>query len=269
MVTWRKRLRNPKLIILHYLLLLSYALSETGSRFHFIDNTQIYGFESVTSFGGVVRKNYILETTGTGVAIFDLDNDGDDDVFIVTGARLDGIRTMGAQRHLLYRNDGHGRFEEIGAAAGLTATGWGQGVCAGDFDNDGFTDLLVTHYGTNRLLRNVAGRAFEDVTARVKLPTQGTRFGSGCAFLDYDRDGRLDLFVANYVGLDLTKTPPAGKDPTCVWKEIPVMCGPRGLKGWAGMAASGWEATTIFQIQTGRPWALPGNVLYVKDAKTS
>ena len=147
----------------------------------------------------------------------------------VNAGRLEGTRIVGVQRHLLYRNDGRGKFEEIGAAAGLTAADWGQGVCAGDFDNDGFTDLLITQYGTNRLLRNSAGRGFEDVTARVKLPTVGVRYGSGCAFVDYDRDGRLDLFVANYVDLDLAKTPAAGKDPTCVWKEIPVMCGPRGL----------------------------------------
>ena len=224
-----KRLCNRVFIILHYVFLAFLTASNTHNPFVFLDSTQTYGFDGVTTFGGVDRKNYILETTGTGVSIFDLDNDGDEDVFIVNGARLEGIRTVGAQRHHLYRNDGRGKFTEIGAAAGLAATGWGQGVCAGDFDNDGFTDLLITHYGSNRLLRNTGASAFEDVTARVKLPTSGTRFGSGCAFVDYDRDGRLDVFIANYVDLDLAKTAPAGKDPTCVWKEIPVMCGPRGL----------------------------------------
>ena len=229
MVAWGKRLRNRKIVVFHYLLALTLALPNTRSPFRFVDSTQAYGFDSVTVFGGLDRKSYILETTGTGVSIFDLDNDGDEDVFIVSGARLEGTRTVSAQRHLLYLNDGHGHFQEIGAAAGLTATGWGQGVCAGDYDNDGFTDLLVTHYGVNRLLRNTGRAAFEDVTARVKLPVTGVRFGSGCAFTDYDRDGRLDIFVANYVDLDLAKTAPAGKDASCVWKEIPVMCGPRGL----------------------------------------
>ena len=214
---------------MHYVFLACLFASNTHNPFVFVDSTQTYGFEGVTTFGGIDRKNYILETTGTGISIFDLDNDGDDDVLIVNGARLEGIRTVGAQRHHLYRNDGKGKFTEIGAAAGLTATGWGQGVCAGDFDNDGFTDLVITHYGANRLLRNTGASTFDDVTARVKLPSTGTRFGSGCAFVDFDRDGRLDLFIANYVDLDLAKTAPAGRDPTCVWKEIPVMCGPRGL----------------------------------------
>ena len=215
--------------ILHCLLAAGLAFSESVEPFHFVDRTQAFGFDRVTVFGGGDRKAYILETTGTGAAIFDLDNDGDEDVLIVNGARLDGTRTVGALRHLLYVNDGHGKFAEAGVAAGLMASGWGQGVCAGDFDNDGFTDLLITHYGVNRLLKNAGGKKLEDVTARAKLPIEGVRYGSGCAFLDYDRDGRLDLFVANYVDLDLAKTAPAGKDPTCVWKEIPVMCGPRGL----------------------------------------
>lgn len=163
------------------------------------------------------------------MALLDVDNDDDEDILIVSGARLEGVKTVEPQRHFLYRNDGGGKFAEVGEAFGMAATGWGQAVCAGDYDNDGYTDLLITHYGTNRLLRNKAGRSFEDVTARAKLPVQGVRYGSGCAFVDYDRDGRLDLFVANYVDLELAKTAPAGKDPKCAWKEIPVMCGPSGL----------------------------------------
>lgn len=208
----------------------AYAISSGNhSAYHFTDLHESLAIIGTTTFGGVDRKNYILETTGNGAAIFDLENDGDEDLLIVNGARLEGIRTVSAQRPLLYRNLGGGRFEEIGGQAGLAAQGWGQGVCAGDYDNDGFTDLMLTHFGVNRLLRNTGQARFDDVTARLRLPVAGNRFGSGCAFTDYDRDGRLDIFIANYVDLDLAKTAPAGKDPSCVWKEIPVMCGPRGL----------------------------------------
>lgn len=229
MLAWVNRLRNRNHRRLAWLIFACAISSGNHNAYHFTDLHESLAIIGTTTFGGVDRKNYILETTGTGAAIFDLENDGDEDLLVVNGARLEGIRTVSAQRPYLYKNLGRGRFEEIGAAAGLTANGWGQGVCAGDFDNDGFTDLLITHYGVNRLLRNTGNLKFEDATARAKLPVVGTRFGSGCAFTDYDRDGRLDLFVANYVDLDLAKTAPAGKDPGCAWKEIPVMCGPRGL----------------------------------------
>jgi hypothetical protein len=178
--------------------------------------------------GGRSRKDYILETTGNGVAIFDYDGDGADDIFIANGTTLD--RHPGPRRlPQLYHNDGQGRFTEVGEKAGFTAEGWGQGVCVGDYDNDGRPDLLVTYYGTNRLYRNLGNGAFRDVTAQAKLPVEGVRYGSGCSFFDYDRDGHLDLFIANYVDLDLSQTPRPGSGSFCVWKEIPVMCGPRGL----------------------------------------
>ncbi|MEO8663542.1 MAG: CRTAC1 family protein, partial [Bryobacteraceae bacterium] len=108
-------------------------------------------------------------------------------------------------------------------------TGWGQGVCAGDFDNDGRSDLLITYFGHNVLYHNLGGGKFADVTAAAHLPVTGIRWGAGCTFLDYDRDGNLDLFVSNYVDLDLSKTPKAGQDPSCNWKGLSVMCGPTGL----------------------------------------
>ena len=178
--------------------------------------------------GGKARKDYILETTGNGVAIFDYDGDGAEDIFIANGATIE--HSPGAQ-HLpqLYHNDGRGHFTEIGKKAGFNVEGWGQGVCVGDYDNDGRPDLLITYYGHNRLYRNMGDGTFRDVTAEAKLPVDGIRYGSGCSFLDYDRDGNLDLFIANYVDLDLAKTPAPGSGAFCVWKEIPVMCGPRGL----------------------------------------
>lgn len=186
------------------------------------------GLTVKNTFGGVDRKQYILETTGNGVAIFDYDNDGRDDVFITNGTRL-GLDPSAASGPQLYHNLGNGKFVEVAAKAGLTAKGWGQGVCAGDFDNDGYIDLMVTFYGHNVLYRNKGNGTFEDVTEKAHLPITGTRYGAGCAFTDYDRDGHLDLFVSNYIDLDLKNTPTPGSNEFCEWKGIPVMCGPRGL----------------------------------------
>jgi hypothetical protein len=194
----------------------------------FEDVARSSGLTVPNTSGGKARKDYILETTGNGVAVFDYDGDGADDIFIANGTTLDrhpGTTSLPQ----LYHNDGHGRFTEVGAQAGFTGEGWGQGVCVGDYDNDGRPDLLVTYYGANRLYRNLGNGAFRDVTAQAGLSLDGIRYGSGCSFFDYDRDGNLDLFIANYVDLDLAKTPKPGSDAFCVWKEIPVMCGPRGL----------------------------------------
>jgi hypothetical protein len=196
-------------------------------RSNFHDIASDAGLRTVNVYGGIDRKDFILETTGNGVAIFDYDNDGRNDIFIANGRRLhDDHQTARPQ---LYHNDGNGHFTEVAEKAGFGAAGWQQGVCVGDYDNDGYPDLLVTAYGHNTLYRNRGDGTFEDVTEKAKLPVTGTRYGSGCSFVDYDRDGYLDLFVANYVDLDLKKTPYPGHGQFCVWKDIPVMCGPRGL----------------------------------------
>jgi enediyne biosynthesis protein E4 len=179
-------------------------------------------------YGGLSRKDYILETTGNGVAILDYDGDGRNDIFIANGTRLNGT-APGNGLPQLYHNEGGGRFKDVAGEAGFEALGWAQGVCVGDYDNDGRPDLLVTYYGHNVLYRNRGDGTFEDVTAKAHLPVTGMRYGSGCSFVDYDRDGYLDLFVANYVDLDLGATPHPGQGQYCVWKGIPVMCGPRGL----------------------------------------
>ena len=197
-----------------------------SSPFFFRDTAQTAGMQAKNVFGGIDRKDYILETTGNGVAIFDYDGDGRNDIFIVNGTRLNSTASSPPQ---LYHNEGNGHFRDVAESAGLTVTGWGQGVCVGDFDNDGHPDMLVTYYGHNILYRNRGDGTFEDVTAKAKLPTTGIRYGSGCSFVDYDRDGYLDLVVANYVDLDLDKTPRPGQSDFCEWISIPVMCGPRGL----------------------------------------
>ncbi len=170
--------------------------------------------------GGSTSKQYIVETTGSGVAFFDYDNDGYVDIFIVSGEG-------GTNR--LYHNERNGRFRDVTEAAGLHSSGWGQGVCAGDYDNDGYTDLFVTYWGQNRLYRNIGGKRFEDVTARAGLRQSRTRYNTGCAFLDYDNDGKLDLFAANYLQFDFASTPKPGANPYCFYRGTPVNCGPRGL----------------------------------------
>ena len=221
----------PKWRLCLGLILLTVLAAEATSPFRadFEDIARAAGLTVSNVFGGADRKDYILETTGNGVAIFDYDGDGQNDIFIANGTRLNSSASEHQTGPQLYHNLGNGRFKEVGRQAGFTRVGWAQGVCVGDFDNDGRPDLLVTYYGHNVLYRNVGEGRFEDVTAKARLPVDGIRYGSGCSFLDYDRDGYVDLFVANYVDLDLEKTPRPGHGDYCVWKGIPVMCGPRGL----------------------------------------
>jgi hypothetical protein len=195
---------------------------------NFVDVAEKSGLTMQEIFGGIETKKYIIETTGTGVAIFDYDNDGWPDIFLVNGTRLEGKSSGDAPSNRLYRNNHDGTFSDVTAKAGLTATGWGQGVCVGDYDNDGWEDLYVTYYGRNRLYHNNHG-VFTEVAEKAGVAGSGKAWGTGCAFVDYDRDGLLDLMVANYVDFDLATAPAPGERPTCIWKGVPVMCGPRGL----------------------------------------
>jgi enediyne biosynthesis protein E4 len=188
------------------------------------------GLTAVTVFGGKEANRFLLETTGTGVALFDYDGDGFLDVFLVNGTTLEGFPRGQEPINHLYRSRGDGTFEDVTARAGVGASGWGQGACTGDYDNDGHEDLYVTYYGQNRLYRNRGDGTFEDVTARAGLLDKRTRWGTGCAFLDYDRDGKLDLLAANYIDLDLA-TAPTPDSGLCRYKGVKVACGPPGLKG--------------------------------------
>jgi hypothetical protein len=195
-----------------------------------IDYRDIAARAGVTAsnvYGGEAKKRYILEMTGNGAAVFDADGDGLLDLLFVNGTRLEGSPATSR----LYRNRGSGSFEDITSRSGLTRSGWGQGVCAGDYDNDSHTDLLVTYYSTaNSLYRNLGGGRFRDVAREAGLlPAAAPRWSTGCAFLDYDLDGDLDLFVANYVTFDLAKAGVPGASPFCLWKGVPVFCGPRGF----------------------------------------
>ena len=222
----RNYLSIAKIWILGYCIVLQ---GQSPAPIMLADIAKSSGILARNVYGGVTRKDFILETTGNGIALFDFDQDGLDDVLLLNGANFNVTNAQPAHFPNLYRNLGKGKFTEVGKSAGLDREGWAQAACVGDYDNDGFPDLLITYYGQNRLLRNTGKGSFEDVTSKAGLPTTGIRYGSGCTFLDYDRDGRLDIFVSNYVDLDLAKTPKPGSNETCKWKELSVMCGPRGL----------------------------------------
>ena len=200
---------------------LPFAFTEIGAR---------AGFTVPTIYGGQRTNRYLLETTGCGVAALDYDNDGWLDAFVVNGTTLEGFPKGKEPTSHLYRNRGDGTFEDVTAKAGLALTGWGQAACAGDYDNDGNEDLFVTFYGQNRLFRNRGDGTFEETTKPAGLESSRTRWGSGCAFLDYNRDGRLDLFAGNYIDLDLA-TAPVPESGLCRYKGVPVACGPPGLAG--------------------------------------
>ena len=195
---------------------------------NFTDVAERSGLTAINVFGGKDTKKYIIETTGTGVAIFDYDNDGWPDLFLVNGTTLEGFPEGKAPTNHLYHNNHDGTFTDVTVTAGLADTGWGQGVCAGDYDNDGWRDLYVTYYGKNRLYHNQNG-VFTEVAEKSGVAGTGKAWGTGCAFVDYDRDGLLDLVVANYVDFDVSNAPAPGERASCVWKGVPVMCGPRGL----------------------------------------
>ena len=207
---------NPGVVrLLAQTILLASACPAAGAPIAYVDVADRAGLPHEFPNGGDEQKTWILETTGSGAAFLDYNEDGLQDAFLVSGKG-------GSNR--LYRNAGTGQFEDVTGRSGLLSEGWGQGVCAGDFDNDGFTDLLVTYWGRNRLYRNIRGQRFESVA----IPDSGS-YSTGCAFLDADADGDLDLFIANYLQFDFETAPEPGDNPYCFYRDMPVACGPRGL----------------------------------------
>jgi enediyne biosynthesis protein E4 len=196
-------------------------------RSRLTDVAEQAGLTQPIVYGGVDRKSYIIEVVGCGIAFFDYDNDGWLDLLVLNGTRLEGAPPGTSNR--LYKNNRDGTFTDVTEKAGLTRAGWASAVTVGDFDNDGHEDLFITYYGQNVLYRNNGNGTFTDVTAKAGLVDRQTRYASGCTWVDYDRDGRLDLFVSYYLDTTLEKLPKPGENVDCRWKGVPVNCGPRGL----------------------------------------
>ncbi|MHB8655736.1 MAG: CRTAC1 family protein [Terriglobia bacterium] len=207
------------------------ATATAGHQGHirFVEVAPQAGVTATDIWGGVRHKRFILETKGNGIAFLDYDNDGWLDIYLSNGTRLDGLLPGEHPTGHLYHNNRDGTFTDITAGSGLALTGWQTGVCVGDYDNDGWDDLLLIYWGQNRLLHNNHDGTFTDVTKQAGLEQNRVRWGSGCAFLDYDRDGFLDIFIANYVDFDLKDAQKPGAASNCFWKGMPVLCGPRGL----------------------------------------
>ncbi len=185
------------------------------------------GLSQPVVYGGIDSKAYIIEVVGCGIAFIDYDNDGWLDLFVLSGTRLEGAPPGATNR--LYKNNRDGTFTDVTEKAGVGRAGWASAITVGDYDNDGFDDLFVTYYGHNVLYHNNGDGTFTDVTASAGLAAATVRYGSGCTWVDYDRDGRLDLFVATYLNATLDTLPKRGENADCRWKGVPVNCGPRGL----------------------------------------
>ncbi len=210
----------------------STASTSPASPVQFVDVAHEAGLNIPNVWGGADHKRYIIEAKGSGIAFFDYDHDGWLDIYLTNGTRLGEEWPAGkAPTSHLYKNNRDGTFTDVTETSGLGRTGWQTGVCVGDYDNDGWDDLFCCFWGHNILFHNNGNGTFTDVTRKSGLYDERVRWGAGCTFLDYDRDGHLDLFVCNYIVLDPAKTASPGDAAACQWKGIPVMCGPRGLTG--------------------------------------
>src|SRR5689334_11140710 len=201
----------------------------SGLPFHarFVNVAQSAGLRSPVIYGDAGRNDYILESMGCGGAFLDYDNDGWLDIIVLTGRRVKSTPKDAVIR--LYKNNRDGTFADVTERSGLGRSVWACGITVGDYDNDGFDDVFITCWGGNILFHNNGDGTFTDVTQKAALLQSGNHYGSGCTWVDYDRDGKLDLFVAHYVAFDFDKVAAAGKDPSCNWKGVPVECGPIGL----------------------------------------
>jgi len=195
----------------------------------FIEVAKKSGIDFALASGGLEKRFIIEAKGGGGIAWIDYDDDGFPDLFLVNGSTFERWRRGDSPPSRLFHNNRDGTFSDVSAASGLTRTGWGMGVCVGDYDNDGNDDLYVTYYGGNTLYRNRGDGTFADMTEAAGV--RGHGWGMGCAFGDTDNDGKLDLYVANYVDVDIEKLGEPGSAPNCTYRGIATFCGPRGLPG--------------------------------------
>jgi hypothetical protein len=202
----------------------------SGLPFHsrFVNVAQQAGLQSPVVYGTPGRADFALEAMGCGAAFLDYDNDGWLDILLLTGRRFDATPKSATIR--LYRNNRDGTFTDVTEKSGLGQSVWAAGITVADYDNDGFDDLFITCWGQNLLFHNNGDGTFSDVTEKAGLLHPEARYGTGCTWIDYDRDGRLDLFVAHYLVFDPAKTQPRGKNPDCTWHGVPVFCGPGGFR---------------------------------------
>jgi hypothetical protein len=218
------RAKNQRLVLA--------APSDPASPVQFIDVAQAAGLTTPNVWGGVEHKRVIIETKGSGIAFFDYDNDGWLDIYLTNGNRINEHWPAGQEPTThLYKNNRDGTFTDVTQKSGIGRSGWQTGVCVGDYDNDGWDDLFCTFWGRNILFHNNGNGTFSDVTKKAGLYQEKGRWGTGCSFLDYDRDGHLDLFVCNFVKLDPDAPIDLNDMAYCQWKGVPTMCGPRGLPG--------------------------------------
>jgi len=208
----------------------SSATRVTPGPVHFVDIAPQAGINALNVYGSDKHKEFVIETTGNGSVVFDYDNDGWPDIFLPNGSTVGGFPPGEAPTGHLYHNNHDGSFTDVTAKSGLARAGWGQGGCVGDYDNDGNLDLFVTYWGQNALYHNNGDGTFTDVAEKAGLSTAKAEWNTGCSFVDYDRDGKVDLFVSRYVDFSYDDVPRPGQTHSCHWKGLEVLCGPQGLK---------------------------------------
>ncbi|MDE0104130.1 MAG: CRTAC1 family protein [Bryobacterales bacterium] len=235
----------------------------------FTDVSQKAGLAAALNVSGSpTEKRYLLEEMGCGVAFFDYDNDGWLDIFLVNGTSFDGFPAGGGPSSYLFHNNRDGTFTDVTSDSGLHRTGWGQGCCVGDYDNDGFDDLVVTYWGRNVLYRNNGDGTFRDVSEEAGVAGDAPRWGAACCFLDYDRDGLLDLFVANYVNFDPAVSPPPGGAESCWYNDLAVACGPQGFGGGTNLLYRNLGDGTFEDVSESSGIAVPRGPAEAAFAKT-